>query len=205
MEKRSGPSTEPWGTPVARSCDLENLTPPRHPEGLMWEAGMCTHRHKRGLEHLPFFFLERKCPFFLGSFFIFFLNVYMCACVFLFAHSFPCQTNTKNKIISSGQEMRQEKFRCLSSLRISAQVRAAQQCSTHWSVHAHHRQAENRRSEALPPSLVVFVLVWRWVVINKRLSYLCLEFTANYPKHKRQILLTCLANIHDSWERYHVS
>ncbi len=30
----------------------------------------------------------------------------MCACVFLFVHSFPCQTNKKNQNIRSGQEMR---------------------------------------------------------------------------------------------------
>ncbi len=32
-------------------------------------AGTCTH--KRGLKHLPFFFLEIKCPFFWEFFFIF--------------------------------------------------------------------------------------------------------------------------------------
>ncbi len=46
--KKSGPG-----------CSMRNLWYPA--------AGTCTHRHKRGLEHQPF--LERKCPFFLGSFF----------------------------------------------------------------------------------------------------------------------------------------
>ncbi len=204
MEKRSGPSTELWGTPVARSCDLET-SPLQDTLKDLSERQACAHIDiKGGLSTCPFSSSRESALFFWGVFF-FYINVYMCACVFLFAHSFPCQTNTKIKISDRVRKWDSVEFRCLSSLRISAQVRAAQQCSTHWSVHAHHRQAENRRNEALPPSLVVFVLVWRWVVINKRLSYLCLEFTANYPKHKRQILLTCLANIHDSWECYHVS
>ncbi len=112
-------------------------------------AGTCTHRHKRGLEHLPFIFLERKWPFFWGVLFIF-INEYMCACVFLFAHCFPCQTNTRNLNIMSGQEMRLCRVPMpFSSPRLGAgaRTRAAQHCSTHRSVHTPHRR------EALPPSL----------------------------------------------------
>ncbi len=51
----------------------------------------------------------RTCPFspsresarFSGECFFQWIYVYMCACVFLFAHRFPCQTNKKIKI--SGQ------------------------------------------------------------------------------------------------------
>ncbi len=142
---------------------------------------------KGGLSTCPFS-SSRESALFSGEFFFYkLIYVYMCSCVFLIVRSFPCQTNKKMKISGRVRKWDSVEFWCFSPLCVSAQARAAQQCSTHWSAHAHHRQTENRRSEALPPSPVVFVLVWRWVVINKRLSYLCLEFTANYPKDKRQI------------------
>ncbi len=149
---------------------------------------MCTHRHKRGFEHLPFIFLERKCSYFLGSIiFLFYFYEYMCICIcvcFCLRTAFPVKQIQKSKYqVGSGNETLSSSDAFLHS----AQARAAQQCSTHRSAHARHRQAETHKSEALPPSPVVFVLVLKWVVINKRLSYPCLEFTANYPKDKRQI------------------
>ncbi len=81
---------------------------------------------------------------------------------------FPVKQIHKSKYqVGSGNETIE--FR---SFLPSACRRRRAQHSTHWSAHAHHRHAENRRSEALPPSPVVFVLVWRWVVINKRLTCL---------------------------------
>ncbi len=147
---------------------------------------------KGGLSTCPFSSLRESALFFVCFiyFFIFyfFINEYMYICVrvcFCLRTAFPVkQIKISGRVRKWDSEVEFRIFRCLSPLCVSPQARAAQQCSTHWSAHAHHRQAENRRSEALPPSPVVFVLVWRWVVINKRLS---LEFTANYPKDKRQI------------------
>ncbi len=115
---------------------------------------------KGGLSTCPFF-PRVKCPFFWGVFILlyFFMNICVRVC-FCLCTAFPVKQIKKSKYqVGSGNET--VEFRCLSPLRVSAQARAAQQCSTHRSAHAHHRHAENRRSEALPPSPVVFVLVWR--------------------------------------------
>ncbi len=154
---------------------------------ILWKLYIYTHTHthththidiKGGLRTFPFS-SSRESALFSGEFFFFFflwIYVYVCVCVFLFAHSFPCQTNKKNQNIRSGREMRL----CRVPMPFSPpRFHATQQCSAHWSAHAHHRQAESCRSEDLPPFPVVYVLVWRWVVMNKRLSYMCLEFTAN--------------------------
>ncbi len=67
----------------------------------------CTHRHTRGLEHLPFFFLQRKCLFFWGVFlykwiyiYIFiYIYIYMCVCVcFCLRTAFPVKQIKKIKI-----------------------------------------------------------------------------------------------------------
>ncbi len=114
------------------------------------------HIHiKGGLSTCPFS-SSRESALFSGEFFFFFFSkliyVYMCAFVFLFAHIFPCQTNKKNLNIRSGQEVRlssSDAFIPSASRRRRGQ-HSDSSVATHWSTHAHHKRAENRRSEAPP-------------------------------------------------------
>ncbi len=79
----------------------------------------------------------------------------VCVCVFLFAHSFPCQTNKKSKYQVGSGNVETVDFRRLSPLLVSAQVAGAQHSSVA------HIDRTSATSEALPPFPVVFVLVWR--------------------------------------------
>ncbi len=86
------------------------------------------------------------CPFFWGVFF----NEYMYICVrvcFCLCTAFPVKQIKKSKYqVGSGNETLSSSDALLSPLRVPAQARAAHQCSTHWSAHAHHRHAEVKPS-----------------------------------------------------------
>ncbi len=76
--------------------------------------------------------------------------MYMCVCVCVCV----CLWTKQKKNIRLGQEMLRL---CRVPMPFSPpRLRAAQQCSTHWS--AHHRQAESHRSEDLPLLPVVFAV-----------------------------------------------
>ncbi len=125
------------------------------------------------LDRMPFYFKYMHCKkkkkiyIYIYIYIYKLIYVYMFAC-FCFAHSFLCQTNKKIKISGQvGKCWNSFEFRCLSPLRIPAQARTVQ-------------TGKEPQKWRLPP----LPFVCRRLVMNKRLSYLCLEFKTNYPKYK---------------------